>query len=145
MTSPPPLHRFARLLGTLSLAGCAIVTDSSDTPGVALEIVASMNSADSVPAGITVTTQQVAVRGTFSTPCVSYGVTAGARQTGQRLEITLSGRRNGELCALAIGYYTYTATVPSLPSGSTQVIVRHRIEDANWPVATVLDTTVVVP
>ena len=44
----------------------------------------------------------------------------------------------------AIGRFPYTVTVTGVPAGARRVIVQHVIEDANWPVETVLETQLTI-
>lgn len=137
--------RLARVpAAALWLAGCGLVTDPDGTPRVALTFQQTDDTGIVAP-GARVTEGGVEVRGTFSTPCLGYAIQAGATRNGGAVEVTLRGRQQGEACLTAIGRFPYTATVSGVAPGSRRVIVRHVIADANWPVETVIDTTLLVP
>ena len=136
--------RLAQATAALALVACAAVTDPSESPRVTL-LLQQTNDGGIVAPSVSVTGPDVVVRGTFSTPCLGYSVTASTRQTADALVVTLSGRQGGEICLTAIGRFPYIATVSGAASGTRTVVVRHLIEDANWPVDTVIRTLVVIP
>jgi len=139
-----PMSAVAQGAAALALVACSSVTDASETPRVTLLIQRTSDSGIIAPS-VSVSGQDVVVRGTFSTPCLGYGVSATARQTADALVVTLSGRQGGEICLTAIGRFPYIGTVSGASSGTRTVVVRHVIEDANWPVDTVINTRVVIP
>ena len=126
------------------LAGCSVFTEADEQPRVSLAIQQTDDRGIVAPVA-DIADGAVVLRGTVSTPCLGYSVRADAIQGGGRLEVTLRGRQAGEGCLTAIGRFPYTATVRGVAVGSTRIIVRHVIEDANWPVETVVDTTLRVP
>lgn len=131
------------LLPALTLAACALVTEPTDEARVKL-LVQGVGSTGIVAPTAGVEDGAIVVRGTLSTPCLGYGVTADAKQTKAALVLTVRGRQQGEICLTAIGNFAYGATVYDAMPGARRVIVQHVIEDANWPATTVLDTTVTV-
>ncbi len=144
MIRPNSITTIAHTAAALALIACAAATDATETPRVTLLLQQTDNSATVAPS-VSVSGQDVIVRGTFSTPCLGYGVTASARQTSDALLITLTGRQGGEICLTAIGRFPYTGTVSGASSGTRTVVVRHVIADANWPVDTVINTRIVIP
>ena len=134
--------RFAIL--SVVLSGCSLFTDATEQPTVSLAIQQTDDRGIVAPVA-DIADGAVVLRGTFSTPCLGYSITADANQRGGTLKVTLRGRQAGEGCLTAIGRFPYTATVRGVPVGSTRIIVRHVIEDANWPIETVVDTTLRVP
>ena len=126
------------------LTGCALITDPGDRPRVSL-VLRQTDEVGFLGPSAEVQASDVVLRGLFSTPCLGYTVTAGAKQRRGTVEITLRGRQQGEGCLTAIGRLPYTATVSGVKSGTQRVIVQHLIENANWPATTVVDTILRIP
>jgi hypothetical protein len=140
------VHHRTVVIALLSLfaTGCSLFTDASDKPSVSLEIQQTDDLGIVAPSAA-VADRGVVLRGTVSTPCLGYEVRADAKQRSTTLEVTLRARQSSEGCLTAIGRFPYTATVRGVKSGTKRVIVRQVIEDANWPVETVVDTTLRIP
>ena len=144
MTSSALARRTRLAILSITLTGCSLFTDATGKPSISLSIQKTDDLGIVAPvAGVT--DGEVVIRGTFSTPCLGYAVRADAKQKGGALEVALRGRQVGEICLTAIGRFRYTAIVSGVPAGSTRVTVRRVIEDANWPIETVVDTTLRVP
>ena len=129
---------------SILLTGCAFITDPNEKLRVSLALQQTDDLGIVAPRA-DVRATDVVVRGTFSTPCLGYSVTADAKQNKGTVEVTLRGRQAGEVCLTAIGRFPYTATVAGVSPGSHRVVVQHVIADANWPVETVVDTTLRIP
>lgn len=128
----------------LAVAACSSATEPAAVPNLSV-LVGATDGSDSGASPIVVNGNDVVFRGAMATPCLSYSIRSEARNSADGYLITLRGKQAGEMCALAIGRYSYIGTLWDLPSGNPRVIVRHMIDDANWPVDTVIDTRVVIP
>ncbi len=128
----------------LVIGACSSATEPVKVPNLSVLLGPNDWSNQGRPA-IVVTGKDVVFHGVMSTPCLGYDIRTDATRITDGYLITLRGKQAGDACLAAIGRYPYVGTLFDVPSGSARVIVRHLIEDANWPVDTLIDSRVVVP
>jgi hypothetical protein len=143
MTQPIPAVFATIALASLALGACSSATEPAAAPNLSLLLGAIEVTTAETPS-VNVAENDVVFRGAIETPCPSYQILADAQRSAEGYVITLRGNRASGACPDAVANVPYIGTLWDLPSGTARVIVRHVIEDANWPADTVIDTRVVV-
>jgi hypothetical protein len=85
--------------------------------------------------------EAVVVRGYLLTPCQSYNASASAEVVEKTLVLRVIGKATGDCPQDVVSSVGYQATLRTAPSAYTHLRVVHEWRDANWPIETVVDTT----
>jgi hypothetical protein len=74
----------------------------------------------------------VEISGVISTPNPCYEVDAELRETGGKLELTLTARSKGGICPQVVGRFAYRARISSLAAGDHELVTVYRYPETGW-------------